>query len=635
MNSYSEKTLNISKVKFDENLVGISLSGINYASVLSNDFQLPDEDSDETGDRFTGGLFMEGCTGYHVEDNFFHGMLGEFGTLGKGYGISIKNSGPDNNEIYNNEFYRVQTGICVMGENRGERESSGLCLKCNEMSFDINDFIVVEDDGPLTGMQGIRLYQGNPNDTISSTAPAGNTFTNFGTTPADYNKLEKFNYYNVAEDFWYMHHLIEEEIVAPLDSNYTGTTITLLPTQIQYNKSGACPSGLGGGQLKSFTNPRETISEADNQIPILFNQINSLIDGGNTEGLNFEVLTSMPDEALELSQELLADSPYLSDTVIKQAIYKEDVLPNAMIRDIMAANPQSAKKNDLLEALDGRYDPMPDYMMAHIMEGREYFGAKELLEAGIQSWQQLRSKAKNELMRHFLLDTSFVNSLDSVIALLEIENDLSSKYGLAFAYWNKEDSVNAWQTLNNIPIQFTLSDNQTIVHQQYGEYFDILQQLADSNWRACDLDSASVQSLFNILAEGNADIIAHARGLLVKGGFLNYMETVNLPSYSKSRPIVYYSKEKVSEQPKSENLKLFPNPSGDYVIAYYDINSDYMAASIIIYDMKGNMLRKYLLKAEENQIVLNLSDLPNGIFLIALQVDRQMLDAKKLSKGRN
>jgi hypothetical protein len=636
MNAQSVKTLNLEQIVFDSNLVGISLSGIDYAEVLSNNFEFPKSTTYAVPERFNGGLFMEGCTGYHVEANYFFAL---FDNMESGhspwYGIGIKNSGPDNNEIYNNEFYRLSVGITAIGENRGERDPSGLCLKCNDMSDNTNDFFVVEDDGPPTGSQGIRLYQGNPEDTISETAPAGNTFTNFGALPANYENLTKFNYYNVAEDINYIHHRRQTDpLTYPLDSNYTHETIELVMINVGFEKPRACPSNLGGNDLKSYVSPKELIIEADNQIANLKYQLNVLVDGGNTEELNFEVMTSLPDEGLELSQELLIDSPYLSDTVIKQAIYKEDVLPNAMIRDIMAANPQSVKKDDLLQALDDRFEPMPDYMMAQIMEGREYFGAKELLEAEIQSWQQLRSKVKNDLIRQFLLDTNLINPLDSVIAFLETETDLKSKYDLAFAYWNKDDSISAWLTLDEIPSQFSLNDDQTIVHLHYIEYFDILKLMTASNWRACDLDSASAQSLFSLVADGNADVRAHAMGLLVKGGFLQFIETVNLPLYSKSGPDVYYSKEEIPDQPDPECLKIFPNPTGDYVIAYYYVNSDFPSGTITINDIKGNSLKEYSIDTKENQVVLNLSDLPNGLYLIALQVNGQLLDVEKLSKAR-
>jgi hypothetical protein len=633
LNSTSVKTLNIQKVVFKDNLVGISLSGIDYASVLSNDFQCPTDSTFEKYNRFCGGLFMEGCTGYHVENNFFHGILGSFGSLSKGYGIGVKNSGADNNEIYNNDFFRVKTGIIAIGENRG-RDTSGLCLKCNEMSSNINDFIVVTDDGPRAGIQGIHLFQGNPNDTISITAPAGNTFTDFGGTPANEGKY--YNYLNDAEDIYYLHHSEHETyLVFPADSNYTKETIELQDQNIQFEKSRACPSDIGGGHLKSYLNPRQNIIEADNHIALLKNQLNTKVDGGNTEELNFEVMTSFPDEGLEVRQELLGESPYLSDTVLKQAIYKEDVLPNAMIRDIMEANPQSAKKDDLLEALDDRYDPMPDYMMAQVLEGKNYFGAKELLEAEIQSWQQVRSKAKNELIRQFLLDTNIVNSIDSVIAFLETENDLKSKYDLSFAYWNKRDSANARLTINNIPFQYTLSDDQSTVHQLYNNYFEILRQMEDSSWRACELDSSSVQDLFSLMEDGYVDIAAHARGLLVKGGFLNYIETVNIPDYTKSSRPHYISEDNSSKKPQQDLLRLFPNPAGDYVIAYYDVDSRFKYSVITINDMKGNLLRKYKVNSGINQIVLDLNNLPNGIYVVGLHANDQLLEIEKLSKGRN
>ena len=633
LNSTSVKTIDITEEVFEDNLVGISLSGIDYASILSNEVKCLSSVSGIPADRFTGGLFLEGCNGYHVENNFIYKNKNSDLTCNESliYGIGIKNSGPENNEIYNNIIDSLYGGIISVGENRG-RDTTSLCLKCNDMHENINDFLVFPDS-LHSGIQGINLFQGNPEDTVSITAPAGNTFRNFGTTHANYEKIWNFNYYNDAEDILYIHHFSEEKIVAPLDSNYTSESITRIPTNIEYNKTTACPSHINSGNLKSSANPRENIIDADNQITILKNQLNNLVDGGNTDELNFEVMTSLPCESIEIRQALLNESPYLSDTVIKQAIYKEDVLPNAMIRDIMEANPQSAKKDEFFEALDNRYELMPDYMMAQIMQGKNYFGAKEMLEAQLRSWQQVRSRAKNELIWQFLIDTTNVSPLDSIIAFLEMENDIRSKYDLAFAYWEKKDSANAIITLNNIAAQFDLNEDQDLAHQQYIDFFGILDQMAENNWSAGDLDSSSIQTLFDLMDNGNAAIESHSRGLLVKGGYYDYTETINFPVCTKSSGVKYNSKYNDTDEPDKDCLKLFPNPAGDYVIAYYKIQSDYLTADITINDLKGNLVGIYSVNVKENQCVLNLSSLPNGLYLIALHADGHVLDASKLSKS--
>jgi hypothetical protein len=638
LNCTSIRTLNIKEIKYEKNLVGISLSGIDNASVLSNEIKCPSSAVNIPESRFIGGLFMEGCNGYHVENNYFYqyryqGFSGE--DVNKFiYGIGVKNSGPENNEIYNNRFDTLYAGIKTIGENRG-RDTSGLCLKCNDMVENINDFLVVEDDGQAFGIQGIHLFQGNPDDTISLTAPAGNTFSNLSGKKADYEKMENFNYFNSAEDIYYLHHFSSEKIVVPFDSNYTHETIELHLINAEYNKLRACPSGLGESHLKSYSSPRENIINADNQMALLKTQLTSLVDGGNTEELNFEVMTSLPEDGLELRQELLGESPYLSDTVIKQAINKENVLPNAMIRDIMEANPQSAKKDDILGVLGGRSEPMPDYMMAQVMEGQNYFGAKELLESEIQSWQQFRSRAKNELMRQFLLDTNLISPIDSVITFLETENDLKSKYNLAFAYWDNRDTDNAMVTLNNIPSLFTLDDIQNTVHQQYTDYFGILEQIEGNQWRACDLDSSSVQELYDLMeTAGDADIKAHARGLLVKGGFVNYIETVPLIGYNKSSGTDYNLENKSINNSHKDYLRIFPNPAGDYVIVYYNLESKSPTCLIALYDIKGNLIGKNGINPIENQIVIDIKDLPNGIYIIGLYANDRLLESEKLSKGR-
>jgi C1A family cysteine protease len=632
MNSKSKRTLNIQALQFDTNLVAISLSGLQNASVLSNEFKLPKKISGVQSDRFVGALFMEGCTGYHVEANSIVGETHQMANPSPANGIGVKNSGLDDNEIYNNTFQKMNTGIISIGQNRGKE--TGLCLKCNDMYGNNNDFVVISDTTlPFGSYQGIYHYQGDPVDSTSYDAPAGNRFTT-GMGIADSSSIKNYNYYNSAEDILYTHHSPGDFQVRPMENHYTSSTIDLKGWQnLTYDKERACPSGLGGGGLKSYSSPRSVINEADIRLAILGTLLEELVDAGNTEALNLEVMTSMPDDGLEVRQELLSSSPYLSDTVMKQAIYKEEVLPNAMIRDILQANPQSAKSVEILNTLDSRYDPMPDYMMAQIMEGKKYLGAKEILEAKIQSWEQIRTKAKADLMREFLLDTNMIDPLDSVIAFLENESDLDSRYDLALTQWDNTDKEGAWTTLNFIPSQFNLSEDQCIDHDNYMDYFGILQTLADSTWQADQLDSVSVSLLFYLKELGNPKIAALARGMLVKGGFYKYIETINFPDLLKSSQVnsdPYKENHIVNNE---EKLWLFPNPAGDYVIAYYDLDSKYKTGEIQLIDLNGRLLNTYLIKNGKDQIVIDLKAYPIGLYIISLNSRNQVYESKKISKG--
>jgi hypothetical protein len=284
LNSHSIRTLNIQDLKFENNLLGISISGINNLSILSNTITCPPNITGISPERFTGGLFLEGCNDYHIEDNYIYGKLdtGIVSSTPSCYGMGVKNSGPRNNEIYNNSFFKLKVGIYSIGENR-DRDTLGLCLKCNDMYFNLNDFIVVaEENPPLGSHQGINKYQGNPNDSISDNAPAGNIFSYFS-SPADHETLHNYNYLNAGEDLWYVHHRRQlNPLTHPLDSNYTPETIQLKEwVDLQYEKDSACPSGIYGGGLKIYYDPRLTIYEADNHISDLISLMNQPIHSQN------------------------------------------------------------------------------------------------------------------------------------------------------------------------------------------------------------------------------------------------------------------------------------------------------------------------------------------------------------------
>jgi len=318
---------------------------------------------------------------------------------------------------------------------------------------------------------------------------------------------------------------------------------------------------------------------------------------------------------------------------MKQAIFKENVLPNAMIRDLLSANPQSAKSGEILEAIDSRYDPMPDYMMAEIMQGKDQIGALESLESNIGYWEQYRSRAVNRLIRKYLTDSTITAGVDSLINLFQNESDLQSKYRLAFTYWENQQEEQAMTALAVIPANFELPSSEQAVHQEYLDFFDILQMMNENDLNARQLDSSSVQELMNIMDSDLPQISAYARGLLVKGRFIDFTETVSFPSELKSYPDYYYLDHKVINFTEEEHLLLFPNPSGDYVIAYFNSIDYGQKGAILIDDIQGRRLAEILLDSQQSQLVINLSAYPNGIYFISLIINGKLIESEKLSKG--
>ncbi|MCX6233142.1 MAG: T9SS type A sorting domain-containing protein [Bacteroidetes bacterium] len=342
------------------------------------------------------------------------------------------------------------------------------------------------------------------------------------------------------------------------------------------------------------------------------------------------MLSSIPDEALEVRQQLLDESPYLSDTVMKLAIYKEDVLPNAMIRDVLVANPQSAKSDEVLDALDNRWDPMPDYMVQEIMAGEDSLGNKELMESRIRSYRHLRNLAYNELAGIYLHDTVNEWAPDSLVALLQNEPELYAKYNLAFQYFKESDTVQVNSVLNEIPSTFILSDAQQQTHQNYLDYIGILQALQNDTINGHYPDSLQLVTLY-AMADSCIDMPSvYARNLLIHLGLLTSGEMVYMPvTLNSTVNNLWPFKE--NSIPKSSFISLFPNPAGNYLIVEYHIDKAYETAVLTLQDMTGKLINTIPLKGQLNQTVVSTGGLNNGVYIVSLYVDSQIIDSQKMT----
>jgi hypothetical protein len=609
-----DNSMKVSHTKFIDNIKGLYLCGYsNGIEVTSNEFDV--FNSSVTTDSY--GMYLDQCTGYHVEDNRFHN-----GSLVENIvGLYINNSGTEDNMIYNNSFNTLDYAIIAHNINRDDREQSGLCIKCNDFTANTNDISVTVYNPSVTPDYGIAEFQGSM--APSNTAPAGNTFTVSGS--------HEYDIYNEGNNIVYIHHRASSTPLKIIP-DMISSNITLVENIVAYyNKNLSCPSMLNYGE-GSKENLKSLMAEASANILATQAELAEVVDGGNTEEMNTDVIMSIPDEALEIRQQLLDESPYLSDTVMKSAIYKEEVLPNAMVRDVLVANPQSAKSDDVLEALDNRWDPMPDYMMAEIMEGKDSLGAKEVLDSRLTFHKQERSNAFHTLIRNYKNDTINSWCTDSLISLLQNEEAIQEKYRLAFLYLQLHDSLQAEATLDNIPDSYELTDEQLAIHGYYIELFDLLRELQPDSLSILKLDSIQI-SILQTLASNDACLPGvFARNILLANKLIEYQEPVVLPNPLKSAEVRKdYSKINVNPVTGASRLLIYPNPSNQYIIVEFHLDNDGTESYIDILDASSIKVGEMQLHGSQNQVVVPVNNLKPGLYLVRLMVDQRVIESRKVA----
>ena len=301
-----------------------------------------------------------------------------------------------------------------------------------------------------------------------------------------------------------------------------------------------------------------------------------------------------------------------------------------MIRDVLVANPQSAKSDEVLDALDYRWDPMPDYMMDEVMAGEDTIGSKEIMEGQIRGYNNLRELAFNELVGIYLKDTINSWAEDSLIALLQNETSLRSKYMIAFHWLEKDDTAQTNSVLNTILTTFTLSPSQQQTYQDYLNYSGILVGLQHDTVNNHYPDSTQLAGLYFLADTCNNLPSLYSRNLLIHLGLISYNEPVYFPMALNSSVSEIIPFKEINLH-KQSFISLFPNPAGNYFILEYHIEQVYDKAILMIHDINGKLIKTILIKGEQDQIVIPIGEINNGVYVVSLYINSEIIDSEKIT----
>ena len=607
-NASVDKLVSINNTDFLYNLKGFYGSALYMPEFLSNSFISYDQRDESYS------LYLNNCNQYHVEANVFNGDAYH---LNSDIGIYILNSGLENNEVYNNTFSNLQYGAVADGINRSWRDGTGLCFKCNDFSNCVND-ITVSDADPIYSMNfGIRTYQGTPG-TLNTDA-AGNTFSTNGT----------MNFGNYLYPVIYVHHEFKNPgTVKIIPDPRTASTVSLQPNMgTTYQKSISCPSHLQNEETEELT---QEMDAAVSGVQVAETQLAAFTDGGDTEALNDEVQTAQSGNTYTLYEELMATSPYLSDVVMKSGIENTAALPDAMLRDVLVANPHSAKSGDVMNALDKREIPLPGEMMEEVQAGLNIFGSYDNMRGNLAMWKDRFGHATAGLARIYAGDSLPARAADSLAHLYTIMGTKEAKYSLAILETARGNQQAALAALASICSNFVLTGEEQALHNDYAELVSQVNALQQLNPSVLAADSVSLSGLLPLTQNDRLLPGAVARNILHAAGLLSYTEPVNLNTNTKSSRVIDSNAEGQGStvKPGSASLEVFPNPAKEYCIARYNLNSD--KGSISITSVSGTKLYELKLNNKCNSTVIPLTTLPRGTVILQLVEDGKTISASTL-----
>ncbi len=604
----TDRAFIVNQSNFTKNVVGVYSLGVNSFQVTRSNFTGGNQNVELTGSldyplSEQRAIFSTGGHGFRIEENHFQKATG---AVNKFAGTWINNSGAYNSQVYKNsaedtDFGFVGEGICTDNDHAAFIGLQFLCNgNHNPGGRDFWDNKV--DEVPNNNYHSIRTQQG------SAAKPAGNTFTQDPNTPEDESDFT--NNTDWVLNYWY--NTTNSLAAEPLDytQGWVGTTHT--------DNTYGCPTQLGPGHGHPISAGgrsaiRTEFAAAKDAYVATAYVYNALLDGGNTDVLIDEVQKTWPEDAWQLHDELMAKSPYLSPEVL-QEVTKKNIMPQAMLLEVLLANPEATQKGGLIKWLQYEApNPLPQYMLDLIVGSWEQKTFRTQLESQLGQHHGDMSLAADELISEWKNDTLSLNT-DSILSRWQQVPSLGARYSEVLTRLERSEYNEARTLMNGLGNTYKLSDPQIKERDHALMYIDLLANASTAGHDLLKLEPSELTVLREVAAFGCDRPALWAQNLLCFGYAECYSPCTGKGAAQKAlkRPRAVPVKEEPSP------LTVYPNPATSYVTFAYTLQKEAKDAVLVLRSMEGREVKRMPLAAKVGQQLLDTRTLAPGTYSVEL-----------------
>jgi hypothetical protein len=608
------KTVSIKNAEFNHNFYGVLTQNMNDVNITKSTFDIGNTWGINTA--FNYGVYIETGTRYDVQENTFTNT----NNFPLAIGTYLMGTGPDENKIRKNDFDNLFVANLAYGTNRHDVDDyKGLQYLCNTQTNNDYDIAVVNDLG-IRGLQG-----GHDGDNFISD---GNHFSrNSNTSEGDY-------FYDETIPKSTNRHP-QSSVTTEQASDYT----TLKVLQIANGIEADCSSQLDDGGAVVIDDPavggRPALTTDFNNHETDFIAAvylyDNLIDGGNSAAMSNNVQFNWSADAWILRDELIAESPNLSQEVLLDAAFT-GVLPDALLMEVLLANPNSVRDEEFLFILENEIqNPLPRSMTDLLRIAQETEMVRTDLERQMGHHHYQKSQIGHLLVSGILRDS--VPNNDSLQYWLNRLNTYPSQLNLAENYLANGEYQNGLNLINGLNgNQYSYIDRYNTEFQAYQQLFTLKTAIVQSDRTWLDITESEKGQLQNIAYATNAEAAVQARNILC----FFFEECSNPiaagPTNGNNNRIIQVNDPKLELTKQLTSIQVYPNPARDYVTFEYRLPEYMQSATITVVDITGKVVLNVGIDTYEGQYLWDTRTIENGFYFINLKDDKgQTLLTEKLS----
>nr|NQU91133.1 T9SS type A sorting domain-containing protein [Bacteroidota bacterium] len=591
-------TLTVNNAEFIDNSNGIILDEVDNATLIFNEFYIgetDDGDEQQCGDNTaTYGIDISNSIGFTIEENYFSKAQGT--PPGNYIGIRLTACPSFSDVIYFNEFDGLSVGIQAEDENRSNplSDETGVTYLCNQNTDNNYDFYVA-DESIVGGYMG--YWDHSSGNTLSPNAQV--QFQN------DY-----------TESIIYFYDQDEPDQVL---SNHSRTVVP-----VAIDNTNSCPSHYGGqspidgGMVLSDSEKLQLETEylqSDNDYNNVETLYNNLLDGGNTEALEAEVESSGPTDMWELREELLGKSPHLSKEVLMAAADKTDVLPESVLFEILSANPDELREEELMAYLENKEQPLPQYMIDILWQLANGTSYKTVLLSEMAAYHAQKIAAAQAVIRSIVNEDEpdmeeLRNWLDN-IGGLEADKQIIDTYIL------ESDYSSAQSLLDILPALYELSGDNLQEYNDYKSLKQLVMSLVQQGRTIFELSETELASVIDLAEYGTGSAKTSAQGILEFAYGYDYCNCPDLPENIQLKS----STIDMGDMAKARGLEISsePNPADTWVAFDYTLPLSETQGTVEITDNLGRIIHTVDIMQQQGQFVLDIRNYKAGIYYYTLK----------------